>query len=128
MSVVEGNDASCQRVWYHGDQGGCVGRSPVVVWQLSSLLLTTLMLAKYCSIVRVMCFWCEEGLGMDDFRVECLVMTGSVSAVVLLSLDDGLGMAVFEQTAHVLWAGMRDGLGICDFFLNTFCTGVFRHL
>ena len=29
----------------------------------------------YCSVVRVISFWCEEGLGMHDFVLDGLVMT-----------------------------------------------------
>ena len=40
--------------------------------------------------------------------------------VVLLSVDDGLGMVGFELAVHVLWVRMRDGLGMCDFILTGF--------
>ena len=57
----------------------------------------------YCTIVWEMYFWCKNGLGMHDFRVNGLVMILYVLAVILLSIDDGLGMAVFELAACFLW-------------------------
>ena len=36
----------------------------------------------------------------------------------MLCTDDGLGMAVFELAEHAVWIRMRDGFGICDFFLT----------
>ena len=77
---------------------------------------------KCCSIVRVMCFWCEEGLGMYDFRVYGLVMTGFV-LVAVLSANEGLGMAGFTLAAHGLCVRVRDGLGMCDFFLTVCMLG-----
>ena len=53
------------------------------------------MWAMYCSIVRVMCFSCEEGLGMHDLMVDVLVMAVFVLVVILFSTDNGQGMAVF---------------------------------
>ena len=85
------------------------------------------MWPMHCSIVRVVYIWCKEGHGMHDSMVNSLVMTGLVLVVILLGIDDSLGMAVFEIAACFLWAGMSDGLGICDCFLTgsalEFCGG-----
>ena len=39
-----------------------------------------------------MCFWCKEGLGVCDFRIDGLIMIELVLVVVMLSTDadDGL--------------------------------------
>ena len=53
---------------------------------------------------------------MRDITVNVLVVTTFVFTIVLLSVEDGLGMAIFELAAHVLFIRMRDGLGMYDFF------------
>ena len=68
--------------------------------------MTLVIYAKYYSNVRVMCFWCEEGLEMCDFRVDGLIMIGFVLVAVLLIADDGHRMAGFELAAHVLCVRM----------------------
>ena len=52
---------------------------------------------------------------MHDFRVGGLEMTGFMLIVVLLNIDDGLGMTGFELAAHVLYVRMRDNFGCVTF-------------
>ena len=65
-----------------------------------------------------MCFWCEEGLEICDFRVDALVMIGFVLVAVFLraDADDDPEMIGFELAVPVLGVGMREDLRIYDFF------------
>ena len=63
------------------------------------------MWTMYCSTVRVICFWCEDGLGMCDFMQNDLAVTVFLLLVVLLSIDGGVGLAVLD------WLHIFYGLG-----------------
>ena len=67
------------------------------------------MWAMYYSVVMVMCLG-SKSLGMNAYRVDDLVITGSVLVAVLLSVDDGLRMAEFKLAANVVCARKKDGL------------------
>ena len=52
---------------------------------------------------------------MHDFVLDGFLMNVILLSFVLLLVKDGLGMAAFWLSGCLLWVGMVNGLGMCDF-------------